>query len=110
SGWVPGSFHTTAVVTHIVAQLSLRDHLLVMLSLVRSSTVPEWVMLGLKDFKIFLELLLLSRGEHVFCAVFAVFVVLRFAVRFLLTPTAQLQLLSDYYCWKEYADRDEIKD
>ncbi|GJX81972.1 hypothetical protein Tco_0331453 [Tanacetum coccineum] len=23
---------------------------------------------------------------------------------------AQLQLLSDYYCWKEYADRDEIKD
>ncbi|GJU03200.1 reverse transcriptase domain-containing protein [Tanacetum coccineum] len=22
----------------------------------------------------------------------------------------QLQLLSDYYCWKEYADRDEIKD
>ncbi|GJR63821.1 hypothetical protein Tco_0009886 [Tanacetum coccineum] len=24
--------------------------------------------------------------------------------------TAQLQLLSDYYCWKEYADRDEIKD
>ncbi|GJZ92940.1 hypothetical protein Tco_0665005 [Tanacetum coccineum] len=24
--------------------------------------------------------------------------------------TAQLQLLSDYYCWKDYADRDEIKD
>ncbi|GJT82542.1 putative ribonuclease H-like domain-containing protein [Tanacetum coccineum] len=24
--------------------------------------------------------------------------------------TVQLQLLSDYYCWKEYADRDEIKD
>ncbi|GJS88799.1 hypothetical protein Tco_0771435, partial [Tanacetum coccineum] len=24
--------------------------------------------------------------------------------------TTQLQLLSDYYCWKEYADRDEIKD
>ncbi|GJW02837.1 hypothetical protein Tco_1561693 [Tanacetum coccineum] len=24
--------------------------------------------------------------------------------------TAQLQLLNDYYCWKEYADRDEIKD
>ncbi|GKD85947.1 hypothetical protein Tco_1357101, partial [Tanacetum coccineum] len=24
--------------------------------------------------------------------------------------TAQLQLLSDYYYWKEYADRDEIKD
>ncbi|GJY13451.1 hypothetical protein Tco_0382760 [Tanacetum coccineum] len=23
---------------------------------------------------------------------------------------AQLQLLSDYYCWKEYADKDEIKD
>ncbi|GJT57403.1 hypothetical protein Tco_0992457 [Tanacetum coccineum] len=23
---------------------------------------------------------------------------------------AQLQLLSDYYCWKDYADRDEIKD
>ncbi|GJW07664.1 hypothetical protein Tco_1570087 [Tanacetum coccineum] len=23
---------------------------------------------------------------------------------------AQLQLLSDYNCWKEYADRDEIKD
>ncbi|GJY32985.1 hypothetical protein Tco_0417454 [Tanacetum coccineum] len=23
--------------------------------------------------------------------------------------TAQLQLLSDYYCWKVYADRDEIK-
>ncbi|GJV75062.1 hypothetical protein Tco_1506646 [Tanacetum coccineum] len=23
---------------------------------------------------------------------------------------AQLQLLSDYYCWKEYADRNEIKD
>ncbi|GKE13095.1 hypothetical protein Tco_1416646 [Tanacetum coccineum] len=23
---------------------------------------------------------------------------------------AQLQLMSDYYCWKEYADRDEIKD
>ncbi|GJY12284.1 hypothetical protein Tco_0381593 [Tanacetum coccineum] len=22
----------------------------------------------------------------------------------------QLQLLSDYYCWKDYADRDEIKD
>ncbi|GKD16297.1 hypothetical protein Tco_1205455 [Tanacetum coccineum] len=22
----------------------------------------------------------------------------------------KLQLLSDYYCWKEYADRDEIKD
>ncbi|GJS18198.1 ATP synthase CF1 epsilon subunit [Tanacetum coccineum] len=22
----------------------------------------------------------------------------------------RLQLLSDYYCWKEYADRDEIKD
>ncbi|GJZ08384.1 hypothetical protein Tco_0542667 [Tanacetum coccineum] len=21
-----------------------------------------------------------------------------------------LQLLSDYYCWKDYADRDEIKD
>ncbi|GKD08411.1 hypothetical protein Tco_1188096 [Tanacetum coccineum] len=24
--------------------------------------------------------------------------------------TTQLQLLSNYYCWKEYADRDEIKD
>ncbi|GJY19234.1 hypothetical protein Tco_0390725 [Tanacetum coccineum] len=24
--------------------------------------------------------------------------------------TAQLQLLSNYYCWKEYADKDEIKD
>ncbi|GJR96185.1 40S ribosomal protein S13 [Tanacetum coccineum] len=24
--------------------------------------------------------------------------------------TAQLQLLNDYYCWKDYADRDEIKD
>ncbi|GJX33128.1 hypothetical protein Tco_0242983 [Tanacetum coccineum] len=24
--------------------------------------------------------------------------------------TTQLQLLSDYYCWKDYADRDEIKD
>ncbi|GJW64573.1 hypothetical protein Tco_0116457 [Tanacetum coccineum] len=23
---------------------------------------------------------------------------------------SELQLLSDYYCWKEYADRDEIKD
>ncbi|GKE53717.1 hypothetical protein Tco_1488873, partial [Tanacetum coccineum] len=23
---------------------------------------------------------------------------------------SQLQLLSDYYCWKDYADRDEIKD
>ncbi|GKE38435.1 hypothetical protein Tco_1461840 [Tanacetum coccineum] len=23
---------------------------------------------------------------------------------------AQLQLLSDYYCWKDYADRDEIND
>ncbi|GJX04609.1 hypothetical protein Tco_0190525 [Tanacetum coccineum] len=23
---------------------------------------------------------------------------------------AQLQLLSDYYCWKEYADKEEIKD
>ncbi|GJY72081.1 hypothetical protein Tco_0475784 [Tanacetum coccineum] len=23
---------------------------------------------------------------------------------------SDLQLLSDYYCWKEYADRDEIKD
>ncbi|GKG64147.1 hypothetical protein Tco_0649397, partial [Tanacetum coccineum] len=23
---------------------------------------------------------------------------------------AQLQLLSYYYCWKDYADRDEIKD
>ncbi|GJV88237.1 hypothetical protein Tco_1532175, partial [Tanacetum coccineum] len=22
----------------------------------------------------------------------------------------KLQLLSDYYCWKDYADRDEIKD
>ncbi|GJQ90150.1 hypothetical protein Tco_0001289 [Tanacetum coccineum] len=38
-------------------------------------------LLGLKDFKIFLEV-----------------------------TAAQLQLLSDYYCWKEYADRDEIKD
>ncbi|GJR53792.1 ribonuclease H-like domain-containing protein [Tanacetum coccineum] len=26
------------------------------------------------------------------------------------TACAQLQLLSDYYCWKDYADRDEIKD
>ncbi|GJW12136.1 hypothetical protein Tco_1577963 [Tanacetum coccineum] len=26
------------------------------------------------------------------------------------TAYAQLQLLSDYYCWKDYADRDEIKD
>ncbi|GKF87103.1 hypothetical protein Tco_0257980, partial [Tanacetum coccineum] len=24
--------------------------------------------------------------------------------------TAQLQLLSDYYCWKDYANKDEIKD
>ncbi|GKD48701.1 hypothetical protein Tco_1277677, partial [Tanacetum coccineum] len=23
---------------------------------------------------------------------------------------AQLQLLSDYYCWNDYADRDEIND
>ncbi|GKF60481.1 hypothetical protein Tco_0177267, partial [Tanacetum coccineum] len=23
--------------------------------------------------------------------------------------TAQLQLLSDYYCWKDYADREGIK-
>ncbi|GKC00359.1 hypothetical protein Tco_0986495, partial [Tanacetum coccineum] len=38
-------------------------------------------LLGLKDFKMFLELLLLS-----------------------------FKLLSDYYCWKDYADRDEIKD
>ncbi|GJZ06553.1 hypothetical protein Tco_0540346 [Tanacetum coccineum] len=29
---------------------------------------------------------------------------------FLPITTAQLQLLSDYYCWKEYAGRDEIKD
>ncbi|GKB00722.1 hypothetical protein Tco_0828715 [Tanacetum coccineum] len=26
------------------------------------------------------------------------------------TACAQLQLLSDYYCWKDYADRDEIND
>ncbi|GJY00782.1 hypothetical protein Tco_0358934 [Tanacetum coccineum] len=26
------------------------------------------------------------------------------------TACAQLQLLSDYYCWKDYADRDETKD
>ncbi|GJZ69733.1 hypothetical protein Tco_0633283 [Tanacetum coccineum] len=25
-------------------------------------------------------------------------------------PLDQLQLLSDYYCWKKYAARDEIKD
>ncbi|GJS23351.1 hypothetical protein Tco_0451983 [Tanacetum coccineum] len=23
---------------------------------------------------------------------------------------SELQLLSDYYCWKDYTDRDEIKD
>ncbi|GKD97415.1 hypothetical protein Tco_1381312 [Tanacetum coccineum] len=28
----------------------------------------------------------------------------------LLLLISNLQLLSDYYCWKEYADRDEIKD
>ncbi|GJX24473.1 hypothetical protein Tco_0228918 [Tanacetum coccineum] len=39
------------------------------------------VMLGLKDFKMILRV-----------------------------TAAQLQLLSDYYCWKDYADRDEIKD
>ncbi|GJX18374.1 hypothetical protein Tco_0221051 [Tanacetum coccineum] len=38
-------------------------------------------LLGLKDFKIVLRV-----------------------------TTAQLQLLSDYYCWKDYADRDKIKD
>ncbi|GJX68467.1 hypothetical protein Tco_0304194 [Tanacetum coccineum] len=51
-----------------------------------SLTEAEGVKLGLKDFKIFLELLLLR------------------------VTAAQLQLLSDYYCWKDYADRDEIKD
>ncbi|GJX03993.1 hypothetical protein Tco_0189909 [Tanacetum coccineum] len=30
--------------------------------------------------------------------------------RVLLVTAAQLQLLSDYYYWKDYADRDEIKD
>ncbi|GKC07073.1 retrovirus-related pol polyprotein from transposon TNT 1-94 [Tanacetum coccineum] len=30
--------------------------------------------------------------------------------KMILRITAQLQLLSDYYCWKDYADRDEIND
>ncbi|GKB66519.1 hypothetical protein Tco_0927931 [Tanacetum coccineum] len=68
SGWVPGSFHTTDVVIHIEAQLSIRDHLLVMLSLVRIATIPEWV---------------------------------KTKKKLLIT------MLSDYYCWKEYANRDE---
>ncbi|GKC27414.1 hypothetical protein Tco_1034708, partial [Tanacetum coccineum] len=47
-----------------------------------ATVIPtKLIMLGLKDFKMIVRV-----------------------------TTAQLQLLSDYYCWKDYADRDEIKD
>ncbi|GJW17075.1 putative ribonuclease H-like domain-containing protein [Tanacetum coccineum] len=32
------------------------------------------------------------------------------AIPLAIKPSVILQLLSDYYCWKDYADRDEIKD
>ncbi|GJT41706.1 hypothetical protein Tco_0941571 [Tanacetum coccineum] len=51
------------------------------LSVVESRELHLPILLGLKDFKMILRV-----------------------------TTAQLQLLSDYYCWKDYADRDEIKD
>ncbi|GJU11950.1 retrovirus-related pol polyprotein from transposon TNT 1-94 [Tanacetum coccineum] len=41
----------------------------------------KWILLGLKDFKMILRV-----------------------------TVAHLQLLSDYYCWKDYVDRDEIND
>ncbi|GKD15684.1 hypothetical protein Tco_1200091 [Tanacetum coccineum] len=52
------------------------------ISFVSSLNEPKsHVLLGLKDFKMMFRV-----------------------------TTTQLQLLSDYYCWKDYADRDEIKD
>ncbi|GKC84058.1 hypothetical protein Tco_1139775 [Tanacetum coccineum] len=56
-------------------------------------------LLGLKDFKIFLELLLLSTGS----------IKVTTASYYFNAACAQLQLLSDYYCWKDYADREGIK-
>ncbi|GJT73955.1 hypothetical protein Tco_1033241 [Tanacetum coccineum] len=51
-------------------------------------------LLRLKDFKIFLDLLLLSTSS----------------IKVTTASYYFTKLLSDYYCWKDYADRDEIKD
>ncbi|GKB27556.1 retrovirus-related pol polyprotein from transposon TNT 1-94 [Tanacetum coccineum] len=54
----------------------------------------EDILLGLKDFKMILRV----TATHVYISDVKHNLVLL------------LQLLSDYYCWKDYADRDEIND
>ncbi|GJU68993.1 hypothetical protein Tco_1255252 [Tanacetum coccineum] len=68
-------------------------------------------LLGLKDSKMILKVTTAQLLLLVQKLVLLVYVnTARVNFQVVNTACAQLQLLSDYYCWKDYADRDEIKD